>query len=33
VMGHVSINFVVKTSYCSGPIEVSVRPRSGQSGH
>jgi hypothetical protein len=27
VMGHVSINFVVKTAYASAPILVSVRPR------
>ena len=27
VMGHVSINFVVKTAYCSGPILVTVRPK------
>ncbi len=26
VMGHVSINFVVKTAYCSSPILVTVRP-------
>ena len=27
VMGHVSINFVVKTAYCSAPIQVSVSPK------
>jgi hypothetical protein len=27
VMGHVSINFVVKTAYASEPILVSIRPR------
>ncbi len=27
VMGHVSINFVVKTAYASAPILVSVRPK------
>jgi hypothetical protein len=27
VMGHVSINFVVKTAYASEPIHVSVRPK------
>jgi hypothetical protein len=27
VMGHVSINFVVKTAYASAPIFVTVRPR------
>ncbi len=27
VMGHVSINFVVKTAYASKPIQVSVTPR------
>jgi hypothetical protein len=27
VMGHVSINFVVKTAYASAPILVSIRPR------
>ena len=27
VMGHVSINFVVKTAYASAPILVSVHPR------
>jgi hypothetical protein len=27
VLGHVSINFVVKTAYCSAPILVTVRPR------
>ncbi len=27
VMGHVSINFVVKTAYCSSPILVTVRPK------
>jgi hypothetical protein len=27
VMGHVSINFVVKTAYCSGPISVTVRAK------
>lgn len=27
VMGHVSINFVVKTAYASAPILVTVRPR------
>jgi Bacterial pre-peptidase C-terminal domain len=32
VMGHVSINFVVKTAYSSAPILVSVRPRGKQSG-
>jgi hypothetical protein len=26
-MGHVSINFVVKTSYASAPILVSVVPK------
>jgi hypothetical protein len=26
VMGHVSINFVVKTAYCTAPIAVTVRP-------
>jgi hypothetical protein len=26
VMGHVSINFVVKTAYCSAPILLTVRP-------
>ena len=30
VMGHVSINFVVKTAYCSGPILVTVRPKGTQ---
>jgi hypothetical protein len=29
VMGHVSINFVVKTAYASAPISLTVRPRSG----
>jgi len=29
VMGHVSINFVVKTAYASEPILLSVRPRAG----
>jgi hypothetical protein len=29
VMGHVSINFVVKTAYASAPILVSVRPGTG----
>jgi hypothetical protein len=29
VMGHVSINFVVKTAYASVPIFVTVRPRRG----
>jgi hypothetical protein len=28
VMGHVSINFVVKTAYCSEPILISVKPKS-----
>jgi hypothetical protein len=28
VMGHVSINFVVKTAYASAPVLVSVRPKS-----
>jgi hypothetical protein len=28
VMGHVSINFVVKTTYCSPPITLSVAPKS-----
>ena len=27
VMGHVSINFVVKTAYASAPILVTVRPK------
>jgi hypothetical protein len=27
VMGHVSINFVVKTAYCSKPILVTVKPK------
>jgi Bacterial pre-peptidase C-terminal domain len=27
VMGHVSINFVVKTAYCSKPVLVTVKPR------
>ena len=27
VMGHVSINFVVKTAYASAPILVSVKPK------
>jgi Bacterial pre-peptidase C-terminal domain len=27
IMGHVSINFVVKTAYCSSPILVTVRPK------
>ncbi|HZW29221.1 MAG TPA: PPC domain-containing protein [Isosphaeraceae bacterium] len=27
VMGHVSINFVVKTAYASAPVRVTVRPR------
>ena len=27
VMGHVSINFVVKTAYASSPVLVTVRPR------
>ena len=27
VVGHVSINFVVKTAYCSSPILVTVRPK------
>jgi hypothetical protein len=27
VMGHVSINFVVKTAYASTPVLVSVRPK------
>lgn len=27
VLGHVSINFVVKTAYCSAPIAVTVTPR------
>ncbi len=27
VMGHVSINFVVKTAFCSAPIQVSVSPK------
>lgn len=27
VMGHVSINFVVKTAYCSSPILVTVRQK------
>ncbi len=31
VMGHVSINFVVKTAYCSAPILVSVTPRDASS--
>jgi hypothetical protein len=30
VMGHVSINFVVKTAYCSAPIRVSVQPKDGR---
>lgn len=29
VMGHVSIDFVVKTAYCSEPIWVTVAPREG----
>jgi hypothetical protein len=29
VMGHVSINFVVKTAYCSAPIKVSVASKKG----
>ena len=31
VMGHVSINFVVKTAYASAPILVTVRPKPGGS--
>ncbi len=27
VMGHVSINFVVKTAYASAPIAISVAPK------
>lgn len=27
VMGHVSINFVVKTAYCTAPISLSVAPK------
>jgi len=27
VMGHVSINFVVKTAYCSAPILITVPPK------
>lgn len=27
VMGHVSINFVVKTAYCSGPLLLTVPPK------
>jgi hypothetical protein len=30
VMGHVSINFVVKTAYCSAPIAVTVRSKAAQ---
>jgi hypothetical protein len=30
VMGHVSINFVVKTAYASAPILVTVRPKGGK---
>jgi hypothetical protein len=33
VMGHVSINFVVKTAYASEPILLSVRPRGGSGSH
>jgi len=33
VMGHVSINFVVKTAYASAPILVSVHPKSGSRSH
>lgn len=29
IMGHVSIDFVVKTAYCSAPIWVTVAPKSG----
>jgi hypothetical protein len=29
VMGHVSINFVVKTAYASAPVYVTVRPKRG----
>lgn len=29
VLGHVSINFVVKTAYCSAPIAVTVAPKEG----
>src|SRR5262249_7718993 len=32
ILGHVSINFVVKTAYASAPILVTVRPRAGKSG-
>jgi len=28
VMGHVSINFVVKTAYCAEPILISIKPKS-----
>ncbi|HKI21064.1 MAG TPA: pre-peptidase, partial [Isosphaeraceae bacterium] len=31
VMGHVSINFVVKTAYASEPILLTVRPKGGGS--
>ena len=27
IMGHVSINFVVKTAYCTEPILVTVKPK------
>jgi hypothetical protein len=30
VMGHVSINFVVKTAYASAPILVTVTPKGGK---
>ncbi|HEX8199308.1 MAG TPA: pre-peptidase, partial [Isosphaeraceae bacterium] len=30
VMGHVSINFVVKTAYSSAPILVTVVPKAGK---
>ncbi len=33
VMGHVSINFVVKTAYASAPILVSVHPRAAGASH
>jgi hypothetical protein len=29
IMGHVSINFVVKTAYASKPIRLTVKPKSG----
>jgi hypothetical protein len=29
VMGHVSINFVVKTAYCGEPVRITVKPKGG----